>query len=633
MASTRRVWVKRLNGTAATLVPVQAEDLVDDLKDTILRKYANALGRFYDSPDLTIRGAPRASPAEERMLRPDDSLIRILDEWYPGGQGLEEAFVIDVPAIPMRSNRSGTSPMYMPANLAAEASYEYFPMISENSRTGSHHTSSTASPTTGQLQTPLAHGISTPMQSHGMLTPSVHPMSSRPRLRSRLTSNNSTGSGIMLMPRSGRRLSGSGAGMHSSTPPHSNQNSPLTTTQEVPSPPEIPPPAQPNAVPNAVASIQAGAHPLPHRSSGLPVTVPVPPMVSPGSIIPPTLPTMGGVQPVSPSSNPTVPPSTASIARRRTVTSSADAPSRPGVAGRKSDLANNAAAPGGFGGLLEGVVPPINVLIVEDNIVNQKILEGFMRKRKIKCQVAMNGREAVDKWKQGGFHLVLMDIQLPIMSGIEATKEIRRLERLNSIGVFSTPTTPNDNMPSANDVLPEGSSFRSPVIIVALTASSLQSDRHEALAAGCNDFLTKPVSLVWLERKITEWGCMQALIDFEGWKRWKDKDRASPVPAKKDFASARPRSIKPVKAEPKANGKPTVAPAPAPPSTPKKAKADEPPPDVLITPPSAGAGAITTVEQREAVQKLTEEADNKIAENLKIPDAVADNSDSQTSTG
>jgi osomolarity two-component system response regulator SSK1 len=42
------------------------------------------------------------------------------------------------------------------------------------------------------------------------------------------------------------------------------------------------------------------------------------------------------------------------------------------------------------------------------------------------------------------------------------------------------------------------------------------------LAAGCNDFLTKPVNFVWLERKVKEWGCMQALIDFDGWRKWKD---------------------------------------------------------------------------------------------------------------
>jgi osomolarity two-component system, response regulator SSK1 len=101
-----------------------------------------------------------------------------------------------------------------------------------------------------------------------------------------------------------------------------------------------------------------------------------------------------------------------------------------------------------------------------------------------------------------------MDIQLPVMSGIEATKEIRRLERVNHIGVFSEEKL---DPPSSEDELGD-LPFPSPVIIVALTASSRESDRNEALAAGCNDFLTKPVGAPWLERKAIEWGCMQALI-------------------------------------------------------------------------------------------------------------------------
>jgi len=169
--------------------------------------------------------------------------------------------------------------------------------------------------------------------------------------------------------------------------------------------------------------------------------------------------------------------------------------------------------------LLDGSVPPINVLIVEDNIINLKLLEAFMKRLKVRWSTAMNGQIAVNKWKTGGFHLVLMDIQLPIMSGLDATKEIRRLERVNGIGVFSssaasTPVQQKTEMESMDTKINgsaelnglteqksadksldklnmEDGLFKSPVIIVALTASSLQSDRHEALAAGCNDFLTK----------------------------------------------------------------------------------------------------------------------------------------------
>lgn len=146
-------------------------------------------------------------------------------------------------------------------------------------------------------------------------------------------------------------------------------------------------------------------------------------------------------------------------------------------------------------GMLNGTVPPINVLIVEDNIINLKLLEAFVKRLKVRWSTAMNGRDAVVKWRGGGFHLVLMDIQLPIMSGLDATREIRRLERVNSVGVFSSAaaSAPEEakGEPVEKDRLENKDLFKSPVIIVALTASSLQSDRHEALAAGCNDFLTK----------------------------------------------------------------------------------------------------------------------------------------------
>ena len=120
------------------------------------------------------------------------------------------------------------------------------------------------------------------------------------------------------------------------------------------------------------------------------------------------------------------------------------------------------------------------ILLVEDNEMNRDMLSRRLERKGYEVEMAVDGRQGVDKAKTLAYDLVLMDMSLPEIDGWEATRELR-----------ADPTTKE---------LP----------IIALTAHAMSGDREKALEAGCNDYDTKPIELGRLLGK------MEALLGGAG---------------------------------------------------------------------------------------------------------------------
>ncbi|TMH71889.1 MAG: response regulator [Betaproteobacteria bacterium] len=119
-----------------------------------------------------------------------------------------------------------------------------------------------------------------------------------------------------------------------------------------------------------------------------------------------------------------------------------------------------------------------NILLVEDNLINQQVALGILQIQGYSVTVVSDGREALEAHAQGDFDLILMDCHMPEMDGYEATREIRRRERLSS----------GKRIP-----------------IVALTANAMARDREECLNAGMDDHLSKPFNMLVLQEMLARW--------------------------------------------------------------------------------------------------------------------------------
>ncbi|MBN2009010.1 response regulator [candidate division KSB1 bacterium] len=110
----------------------------------------------------------------------------------------------------------------------------------------------------------------------------------------------------------------------------------------------------------------------------------------------------------------------------------------------------------------------IRILLVEDNIINQKVAINLLQKWGYNVAIANNGQQAIEYLQQEAFNLVLMDVQMPVMDGMMATRIIRELPASNS----------NARIP-----------------IIAMTAHAMKGDRERFLEAGMNDYISKPINV------------------------------------------------------------------------------------------------------------------------------------------
>jgi len=118
------------------------------------------------------------------------------------------------------------------------------------------------------------------------------------------------------------------------------------------------------------------------------------------------------------------------------------------------------------------------VLVVEDNSVNQMVAKGILKKFGIQPDFANNGKEAVSCLEKSSYDLVLMDIQMPVMDGYEATQQIRNpLTKVK-----------DHNIP-----------------IIAITANAMSNDREHCIQSGMNDHVSKPITPTTLEKALKKW--------------------------------------------------------------------------------------------------------------------------------
>lgn len=126
----------------------------------------------------------------------------------------------------------------------------------------------------------------------------------------------------------------------------------------------------------------------------------------------------------------------------------------------------------------------IKLLLVEDNVLNQKLINLTLSKYGFEIEVANNGKEALDKLKENRYDIILMDLMMPVMDGLETTRLIRELEKETG--------------------------FKN--IIIGLTANTYDADRDKCLKNGMDEYMTKPFDIKQFGEIVSSFGFKMSVV-------------------------------------------------------------------------------------------------------------------------
>lgn len=131
------------------------------------------------------------------------------------------------------------------------------------------------------------------------------------------------------------------------------------------------------------------------------------------------------------------------------------------------------------------VILPLDILLVEDHVINCKVATLELKRLGCSVDIAENGQDAVDMFGKKTYDIILMDVNMPVMDGFEATGSIRDIERQTN---------------------------KKPVPIIAMTANAMRGDKERCINAGMDDYISKPMQRNILRQKLEQWSDKRSIV-------------------------------------------------------------------------------------------------------------------------